>query len=260
MNRDFKTPGQSLVSFGKCKDLTYEECRVREPEYCAWILENPHRLNEAGRGLANYLQTKVLEPPSETPIHEKVFATECRSEDGQVADSKSALLSFGRYKGRTFQDIFELDPDYCSWVVRREGISNDAPDGLRAFATFLRNASMQPTSEERVNASKSLSPQASETSLSSAVRENAQLSRNAWTSQVNGGSKSGGGACVASGEMRVLFGKYRDLTFAEVCAMDPQYCDWVIKVKMYEPIQAGKSNVNMWMFVAYIQHRRLHGG
>merc|ERR1712151_261720 len=69
----------------------------------------------------------------------------------------------------------------------------------------------------------------------------------------NDGDTGAEGACVASGDVRILFGKYRNSTFSEVCATDPQYCDWVVKEKLYEP-DKGKGNANMWMFVAYIQH------
>jgi len=102
----------SLVGFGKFANLSYEELLEEDPRYCQWILHESTRddPSPAMRDLRKWLGQQEVGPRT---------------------------MSFGKYKGLTFEEVLREDPDYAKWVVGKVEKSSDPSDNLRAFARWV---------------------------------------------------------------------------------------------------------------------------
>jgi len=49
----------------------------------------------------------------------------------------SELLKFGKYRGLTFDEVFEMDSGYCRWVLRITECGRNGCRSLRRFACYL---------------------------------------------------------------------------------------------------------------------------
>lgn len=55
-------------------------------------------------------------------------------------EDTNEILTIGKHKGKSYSDILEADPNYCSWVI-----SLDAPSGpLALFRDYLQNQNAAP--------------------------------------------------------------------------------------------------------------------
>jgi hypothetical protein len=155
---------------------------------------------------------------------------------------ENAKLGFGKHRGRTFRDVFHSYPDYCSWILN-EAKRNPTRCSAEfvAFATYLRDDGSQHQYDRR------------------------QPEDRFWRR-----SKDKQGSCaetlydddstdLASGQWKVTFGeKHVGLSFAEVLAMDADYCDFVIGQVLHSTIpHAAWIDSKVLSFVAYVQHTRL---
>ena len=47
------------------------------------------------------------------------------------------MITWGKYKGTTYQDLYLTDPPYCQWVVETARVGDNVSKGLKAFANWL---------------------------------------------------------------------------------------------------------------------------
>lgn len=181
--------------------------------------------------------------PSETP--EPGAAT---------TPSQDAMVKFGKYRGSSIKEVFEKDRRYCLWVVQ-EAKREDAGHGMQAMAREVRPLL-------------GLDPGAGgegALGLAAAARPPPQGPLASWAhgGRVGGGraspvdTQTGDSPPLSTGERQVAFGKYKDRSFAEVFSADQQYCDWLVNKKVNEGGESKDNNANVWMFIAYVLHKRL---
>jgi hypothetical protein len=116
------------------------------------------------------------------------------------------LLKFGRYRGQSFAATFKEDPQYCEWVVRASKTQSEPGPQLVSFAAWLEENGMKVAEPS--------SPPAPPTDSRS--------------------------------ETLVGYGKYKAVTYAELLAQDPQYCDWVVRSAAPDSLPA-MLNLKEWL-------------
>merc|ERR1712137_1070873 len=57
---------------------------------------------------------------------------------GDNAVGSEGVLTFGKYKGQSYEKTLQRDPEWCKWVLRASGNPHPGRD-LLAFAEFLRS-------------------------------------------------------------------------------------------------------------------------
>ncbi|GMF39007.1 unnamed protein product [Phytophthora lilii] len=81
------------LSFGKYRDLTYEEAFDKDPLYMRWVFAN-HQLMSRHKGLKPFLTEKFTE------------------------DDGTFMMSWGKHKLKSIGWIKENDPKYFKWLSR----------------------------------------------------------------------------------------------------------------------------------------------
>eukprot|EP00971_Amphidinium_carterae_P330541 6463640-Amphidinium_carterae.1 len=166
-----------VLTFGKHRGKTFEVVLAEEPSYASFVrrtVESAGSTNEQMLRFAAYLNAQDGLDPCGAP-------------------SPFEVLTFGKYKGRSFEAVTAEDPSYTGYVRRtavEEGCSNQQ---MKRFAQFLKILDAQQTS-----ASSQGDPQpplyASEPS--------------SW---------------------RLTMGKHKGKTISEVYDEDKSYCKWAVK-------------------------------
>lgn len=138
----------------------------------------------------------------------------------------SGVVSFGKHRGSSFQEVIDSDAPYCNWV-KQAADKDDAVAGLREFAAWLKQGA-QDNLEKVVHSSEVTSKSASGSSKSS--------SGSSWHSD----------PVTSSGT--VCFGKYTGESFESVLEKDPMYCSWV-----KEAANKADASHEMKLFAAFLQ-------
>jgi len=107
--------GSSLVSFGKYKGKSYEEVLERDPQYCSYILTN-YAPSQGSIG-------------SSTPFIEWLKAQDVPQ------DVPARVINFGKYRGWTYEEVLEGDPQYCSYMLGNVDFARNP--SLAAFREWL---------------------------------------------------------------------------------------------------------------------------
>jgi hypothetical protein len=119
--------GAKQIMFGKYRGQTFEDVLQGDRGFCAWVLRTSYR-DDSGQPLREFgafLQKRAPELMS--------FSDQIGS---RTSSDASGVISFGKYKGQTYEQIWQSDPDFCQWVQRAAGNPNPG-QGLLAFAEFL---------------------------------------------------------------------------------------------------------------------------
>mmetsp|Transcript_5130 Transcript_5130/g.11383 ORF Transcript_5130/g.11383 Transcript_5130/m.11383 type:complete len:309 (-) Transcript_5130:196-1122(-) len=188
--------GSEVLRFGKHRGKSFEAIMVDDPPYLAFVRR---AVQEEGTGnqqmlrFAEFLDAQQANPPS----------TEARSEkpasptNTQVSATSPALrqaswtLKVGKHKGRTFQEVYEEEKNYCEWVLKQ-----DSSGPLGNFVEYVRARDATPAAS---SVQSSVAPVASASAaLSLATRE-------------------------------VRFGKHKGKTYEALVQEDASYCEWVLK-------------------------------
>ncbi|KAG6942063.1 hypothetical protein JG688_00018334, partial [Phytophthora aleatoria] len=103
------------ICFGKHKGSTIEEIFVKDPSYCRWLRSQEMLIGGHDSAIANFLASK--------------FA------DG--SDDGSYLLNFGKYKGKSVQQVFTLDKEYLHWLRSCKFATEKAPRLCAAIDELL---------------------------------------------------------------------------------------------------------------------------
>jgi len=157
---------------------------------------------------------------------------------GGGAPSQAAIIGFGKYSGKSYEEVCQTDAQYCQWIVQKSQKPDASPDA-KAFAAFvqerfpelLTHPSSSPAGRKVFSkpATTRPSPRSSDVKVDSHT--------------VSSGMKSLGG------------GKYADSTYADVFENDPNYCKFVVEYGLSET----NTKAWYWPFIAYVQQRWLLG-
>lgn len=108
--------------------------------------------------------------------------------------ASKGIVNFGKHKGSTFEEVLNDDKQYCEFVVRQADQSMN-PE-FTSFAGWLQAQGVSAT-KDRVSATKD----------------------NQDPTQLDSQNPK---------QLRLGFGKHRDLTYAEALQQEPSYCEWVL--------------------------------
>jgi len=209
-SRRFTGSGGLRVEFGKHRGMTFEECFREHPDYGEWLLRQPE--SPKTTGFRNYIATNKA---STSKSHTSAPPAKLE-QSAQWSAAGQAVVTFGKYKGKSFEEVSQLDPKYCQWVVESSQ-KPDAKDFTKVFAAYLQQGS-------------------------SDVPKPAPPVQNSPRAAPSGGSSSSGGT--------ISFGKHKGKSFEEVCQTDVPYGQWMVK-QSKEP----DASANAQAFAAFVQDR-----
>eukprot|EP00930_Biecheleria_cincta_P048425 TRINITY_DN3373_c0_g1_i2.p1 TRINITY_DN3373_c0_g1~~TRINITY_DN3373_c0_g1_i2.p1 ORF type:complete len:246 (+),score=21.38 TRINITY_DN3373_c0_g1_i2:91-828(+) len=168
-----------LVGFGKHRDRSYSETVKDDPAYCRWALDkvrkDPENASQAMKAFAAHLEGVQLPQGSKYSRggSGKSGGYAARRESGGWSGSSSYgggagargitqdrpgtekpgmlaegswPVTFGKYEGSTFAEVYERDPRYCEWVVNSILVKNQAvsADQLALTVYVMHRASSPP--------------------------------------------------------------------------------------------------------------------
>eukprot|EP00450_Noctiluca_scintillans_P004285 CAMPEP_0194484036 /NCGR_PEP_ID=MMETSP0253-20130528/5487_1 /TAXON_ID=2966 /ORGANISM="Noctiluca scintillans" /LENGTH=286 /DNA_ID=CAMNT_0039323783 /DNA_START=65 /DNA_END=925 /DNA_ORIENTATION=- len=119
-----------MCLFGKHKGQTYNDIFKVDTGYCEWILQTNQKdptatLIEHFADWLRYREPNFVDGFSMGKAAKPVKA---------VPRQQVQIVKHGKNKGKTFQDIFRTDRQYCAWVLK--SVTQSSP--LRAFADWIK--------------------------------------------------------------------------------------------------------------------------
>lgn len=119
-----------VVPFGKYKGKTIEVIYKIDPKYIFWLAESDPYFR--------------IDFPTLTGIDpQKTNAEELFKEEVDRVFPKVKVedsINFGKYKGKTYKEIIEVDPQYVEWVIHN---NRNLDFDLKSFFEALRDARMK---------------------------------------------------------------------------------------------------------------------
>ena len=114
-----------VIEFGKYKGKTIKEIYSQDPKYIFWLMEKDHYFRVDFDQLLNI--------PENTSDRERIIEDEITRVFPKATPDD--VISFGKYKGKTFREIFAIDPNYIDWFLR----NNQTLDiDVKAFVSMMR--------------------------------------------------------------------------------------------------------------------------
>ena len=127
MNEIFPTRhADYVIEFGKHKGKTIKDIYSQDPKYIFWLMEKDPYFRVDFDQLLNI--------PENSSDRERIIETEINRVFPKATPDD--VISFGKYKGKTFREIFATDPNYIAWFLRNnQTLDIDA----NAFVSMMRN-------------------------------------------------------------------------------------------------------------------------
>ena len=96
------------VPFGKHKGKSIQEIYETDPAYIFWLIESDP-----------YYTVNIPKIIGKEPNSTEEFVEICKSEYDRVFPKISAMsvITFGKYKGKTFKEVATEDKNYISWFL-----------------------------------------------------------------------------------------------------------------------------------------------
>lgn len=115
-----------IIPFGKYKDKTFKEIYESDPAYIFWLIEQDP-----------YYTVNIPKIIEKEPNSKEEFIEICEAEYDRVFPkiTASSIITFGKYKGKTFKEIASEDMNYISWFLRN---TEDRID-YESFSALLKN-------------------------------------------------------------------------------------------------------------------------
>merc|ERR1719263_2075523 len=112
------------LDFGKHRGLTFEQCQQQHPDYCEWLLSQPANFKTAA--FRDFLEGSAHQHsvPKAAPVARR--------------ETSSHVFSFGKYSGKSYDEVCRTDAQYCQWLAKSAGEPN-ASAGAKQFAAFVRS-------------------------------------------------------------------------------------------------------------------------
>ena len=115
-----------VIEFGKYKGKTIKEIYSQDTKYIFWLMEKDHYFRVDFDQLLNI--------PENTSDRERIIEDEISRVFPKATPND--VISFGKYKGKTFREIFATDPSYIDWFLR----NNQTLDiDVNAFVSMMRS-------------------------------------------------------------------------------------------------------------------------
>ena len=99
-----------IIQFGKYKNKSFEEVYNLDSNYCNWICSINDNKNKNMINFKKYIKNKNNN--NKTPHN---FPDNYISLD---------VIRFGKYKNKSFEEVYNLDSKYCDWVLSTENNKN----------------------------------------------------------------------------------------------------------------------------------------
>lgn len=115
-----------VINFGKYKGKTIQEIYAENPKYIYWLMSKDHYFR------VNFDQ--LLHIPDNSPDRETIINNEFRRVYSITPDN---LITFGKYEGKTFREVFDFDPNYIEWFIRQNSNSTLEID-MDSFTSLLK--------------------------------------------------------------------------------------------------------------------------
>lgn len=114
-----------VIEFGKYKGKTIKEIYSQDPKYIFWLMEKDPYFRVDFDQLLNI--------PENTSDRERIIEGEINRVFPKATPDD--VISFGKYKGKTFREIFAIDSSYIDWFLR----NNQTLDiDVNAFVSMMR--------------------------------------------------------------------------------------------------------------------------
>ena len=114
-----------VIEFGKYKGKTIKEIYSQDPKYIFWLIEKDYYFRVDFDQLLNI--------PENTSDRERIIEDEITRVFPKATPDD--VISFGKYKGKTFREIFAIDPNYIDWFLR----NNQTLDiDINAFVSMMK--------------------------------------------------------------------------------------------------------------------------
>lgn len=124
-----KVVTRNIVQIGKWKGTTFEEVFEKAPDYLSWVVNNINDEKSPLYPLVEWIKENHIELKSPTKKSNNTTKTPVISSDGSVAN-------YGKYNGKTVDEIWELDPDYFRFIARKGSLSGNSETFNRRAIQF----------------------------------------------------------------------------------------------------------------------------
>lgn len=98
-----------IVPFGKYKGKTIQEIYKIDPAYIFWLIESDP-----------YYTVNIPKIIGKEPNSTEEFIEICKAEYNKAYPTiiATSVITFGKYKGKTFKEVAAEDKNYISWFLR----------------------------------------------------------------------------------------------------------------------------------------------
>lgn len=97
-----------IINFGKYKGKTIQEIYQQDPKYIYWLLDKDH-----------YFRVDIdelLNIPKISADRQTIIENEIDRVFPKVKPDD--LITFGKYKGKSFREVYNMDSNYIEWFLR----------------------------------------------------------------------------------------------------------------------------------------------
>lgn len=118
--------GDEIVCFGKYRGSTFQRVLSEDPRYCRWLLTQSESLvGKDGQNVQNFQDFAAFLRSAPLPAESRKSWQAPQPKVGEAMPPNSTissglwLVNFGKHSGKTFQEVFTSDRQYCEWMVDR---------------------------------------------------------------------------------------------------------------------------------------------
>jgi len=122
---------------------------LNEPNYCEWALKKSWPQGGL-RDFVEFLRQQPARPSTSPASSSDSSDEEEKTPMKSKATSRSRanrIIAFGKHEGRSFNDVWLNEPNYCEWALKKSWPQG----GLRDFVEFLRQQPARPSSSAPVS-------------------------------------------------------------------------------------------------------------
>jgi len=117
---------EGRIQFGRYSGETFEKVLETDPVYCGLVLDSAETSPVI---FVKWLQDRRIKPPP--------------PEQSKVREVTEGNLTFGRYRGKTFQEVLSTKPDYCQCILQTVKDQVAPVLGMVHFAQWLTSQGVQ---------------------------------------------------------------------------------------------------------------------
>jgi len=209
----------SILRFGQHKGKTYEEVLQSDPDYCRYMLGDIEAdCNSPRAAFIEWLHDQPIPSSPQMPM-----------------PAGSSVLLLGHYYGKTYEEVLQLDPEYCRYML--DEIQADRNSPMAAFGVWLRDQEMPSSPQMPAGSSVlrfgdhrgktyekvlHLDPEYCRHMLGEiqADRNSPLAAFGVWLH----GQEIPSSSQIPESSSVLHFGKYKGKTYEEVLQSDPNYC------------------------------------